>query len=237
MPNKTLIFPVLIFTALTIGGCRAQPPSKAQKSPGKETIESAKIQKNQKTMESAKINLEVSLSRQDNGLQLEYKLKNTRSRPIYLFNVLWEFDKTGNYIEAPSPVYVSLRQDGNLHLAHQIPPLPKSRRVYQKIVPFTTKVEAGEDFSHKIKLSLPIQEYNPYFVAGQDSKYEARQSDSIIFTLQFIEKTDEMEIKPAPLPNAFWVWHQRLAEMVETSQVRKPYSVEVQKRTDKFEEF
>ena len=236
MSNKWLIFPVLIFTALTIGGCRAQPPSKAQKTPGNTTVKSAKTQKNQKTMESAKINLEVSLSKQDDGLHLEYKLKNTRSRPIYLFNVLWDFDSTGKYTDAPSPAYVSLRQDGDLHLAHQIPPLPKSRRVELKIVPFTTKVEAGQDFSRKIKLALPIREYNPYFVAGQDSQYEARQSDSVIFTLQFVEETEEMEIKPAPLPAALWVWHPRLAEKVETLQIKKTFSVEVQKRMDKFEE-
>lgn len=182
--------------------------------------------------------LETSFNLRENILQIEYKVKNSTAKPIYLFNVLWDFDKTGNYIAAPQPVYAVLRQDGKLHLAKQILPLPKGRKVELRLIPFATKVEAGAEFGEKIELPVPVAEYNPYFPTNSETKTEIRTSESVFFTIQFIRESDELEVKPGNLRDALFVRHPDIFGNLETlSSKTSAIEVSVKKRTDSFDEF
>lgn len=182
--------------------------------------------------------LETSFNLRENVLQIEYKVKNSTAKPIYLFNVLWDFDKTGNYVAAPQPVYAVLRQDKRLHLAKQILPLPKGRKVELRLIPFATKVEAGAEFGEKIELPVPVAEYNPYFPTNSETKTEIRTSESVFFTIQFIRESDGLEVKPGNLGDALFVRHTDIFGDLETlSSKTSAIEVSVKKRTDSFDEF
>ena len=181
--------------------------------------------------------LEVSLNQQDKILSLEYKVKNTTGKTIYLFNVLYEWDAKGQPVPAPQGVYASLNEDKVLHLAKEIPPAPSIKSVEVRRIPYVTKIEAGAEFREKVDLKIPIEEYNPYFPKQTDSKTAPATAESVYFTIQFIRASDELEVKPTKFENAFSVWHPNLFGNVETLRSNdKPIAVPVNQRTDTFEE-
>ena len=184
------------------------------------------------------LRMEVDIRVADQTLDLEYKIKNIRNKPIYLFNVLWDWDKTGQYVASPNPVYACLKQDGLVHLAKQILPLPRNRKVELRIVPFATKVEPGQEYGEKLELPLPLREYNPYFPFGEQSKHKLMTAQGVVFSLQYVGEMEDLKAPPAPLPGALQVQYPRLLGRVETlrSNVAR-LAVPVNKRTDPFEEF
>jgi hypothetical protein len=184
--------------------------------------------------------LDMSLSVKGNELHLAYKVRNPRRQPVYLFNVLWDFPAKakGGQLAASSPVYACLRPNRNLHLAKQILPLPRNRKVELRILPFATRLEPDQEFEEVLRWPLPVAEYNPYFPVTPESKFEARPAETVAFTLQWLAHTDDLQVKPAPLPGALQLWHPQLLARVETLQfgpVRM--AVKVNKRLDAFEDF
>lgn len=187
---------------------------------------------------TAGISFEVAARVQGEQLQVDYRLKNDRQQSVFLFNVLWDTNSRGDIVAAPSPVYVSLPQEGILHLSQQIPPLPKGKRVERRIVPFATKVAPGETASKIYTLGLPLQEYNPYFPTEDGVPEEVVTARELVFTLQFVVALDGMDIREAPLSGALELFHPQLLARVETVQCHpQSLGVRVRKRLDKFEDF
>lgn len=182
--------------------------------------------------------LQANFNLRGNVLEIDYKVQNTTSETIYLFNVLWDFDTAGNYVPAPQDVYAALRADGTIHFAKQILPLPKGKKVEVRIIPFVTKIEAGSEFGEKLELPLPISEYNPYSPKNQDSKEEISQTKAAFLSVQFVRESEGLEVKPAPFGDAFILWHPNLLGSIETlSSKSTAISVAVKKRLDRFDEF
>jgi hypothetical protein len=182
--------------------------------------------------------LETNISLQDKMLRVEYKIRNKTAKPIYLFNVLWDTTSSGQYVAAPQAVYSCLRGDETFHIAKQILPLPKNKRVELRIVPFVTKVEAGADFIDRFELEVPAPEYNPYFPMMKDSGEERKMAQAVVFSIQYVAEIEGLEVKPAPLGAALNIWHQNLVGSIRAlSSKPKSISFPVKKRTDYFEEF
>lgn len=220
---------VVMFAAMFFG-CETQPIHH------KETRGYKKMEELNEKHED--ITLETEISLRGETLLVEYRVKNGSPKPIYLFNVLWEFSSDGKYIRDRRPAYILLKDDGTLHLAKEAPPLPKNKRVELKIVPFTTRVEAGKDFSEKFELSVPLSEYNPYFSDEKDMSEELKTAGKVVLSLQFVRELEEMEVKPAPLENAFSVWHKELWLRVgRLSSTPTALPVKINRRTDYFERF
>lgn len=230
MLNFTAKFIVLVFAMQLLFGCEAQ------------LINQGRMQGETKMKEINEelkpVTLTTEISLQDKTLRVEYRIKNNTEKPIYLFNVLWDFNQSGDYIPAPQPVYSCLQNDGSFHLSKQIPPLPKNKRVELRRVPFVTKIEAGEDFNEKFELSVPLSEYNPYFPKTGEGIEENKPAKSVYLSVQYIREMDGLEVKPSPMADALSVWHQDLIAQSEILNSRpKTIAVQVKKRTDYFEEF
>jgi hypothetical protein len=182
--------------------------------------------------------LDVSIENTGSSLVLEYKIKNTTGKPIFLFNVLFEWDNQGTPLGITDSVYACLRKDGTLHLAKQILPLPAHKMVEVRRIPYTTRLEVNEEFREKVNIKIPVEEYNPYFYKKADSAVEPRTAESAFFTIQFIRNSDMLEVTKTMIPNAFAVDHPDLFAAVETIDSKPiPITVKVNKRIDTFEEF
>lgn len=180
--------------------------------------------------------LEVSLNSTETTLEVEYKIKNNTNSAIYLFNVLLDPDAVDKV--APYSFYSCLRADKTLILAKMIPKLPSIAAVEFREIPYVTKVEAGKEFSRKETVSIPVEEFSPYFPKGENSKVEIRTSERALFTIQFIREKEGLEVKGTNIPDAYSVWHKDLFGSVETiTSKEKMISVKVNKRLDAFEEF
>jgi hypothetical protein len=194
-------------------------------------------EKDKKTVELS-LPLEINLKIQGNILLLEYKIVNRREKPIYLFNVLWSWNKNSSYVVSPEPVYISLKHEKLVNLTKGIAPLPRWREVELRIVPFATKVNPGQQFSETLSLSLPLEEYNPYFPANEQSRYKVMTAERLVFSLQFISEMEGLKVVPSPLDGALQLQHPRLLNLVQTVQSNTiRIQVPVEKRLDEYEEF
>ena len=180
--------------------------------------------------------LQTEINLQQENLQVKYKVKNVTEEEIYLFNVLWDWNSQGQYILDPKPAYATMAEPGLLHIAKQIPAVPKTRRVEVRRIPFVTKIAAGETFEDEFTIKVPVEEYNPYFPKEQNSETELIEADSVVFSTQFVFGSDEFEIKDAPLQNSYSIWHPELLNKVETLWSKaSPINIKVDKRLDQFE--
>ena len=219
-------------------GIFIQLPSSCETKPAVSKTIQGKSKMEEQKNEEKKVLLETEIQLQDKTLKISYKIKNQSEKPVYLFNVLWDFSSSGEYISAPQPAYSCLRDDGIFVVAKQIPPLPKSKRVELKIIPFVTKVEAGSEFSDNFELPVPASEYNPYFPRKNNESEKIKTAEAVIFKIDYVAETDGLEVKPAPLENALTVWHQDLNSKTETlSSNLKTVGLQVKRRTDTFERF
>ena len=188
------------------------------------------------TQTSAMPKLTVDYEITQDGLSVEYRLKNDTREPIYIFNVLLAPGSLDTVADAP--FFSSLKSDGTLTFSKRIPPVPLIRSVEFRQIPFATKVEPGGSFSDKQTLKLPVEEFNPYFPKGPDAKVEVAESDRVVFVLQFVREIEGLDVKEAPVSNAYKLYHKDLLKLVETiNSDPRPLRVKVERRTDTFERF
>jgi len=215
-----------------------RPPAARSNEKGSVAADSLAEGKKMNELQIDQPTLTVDISADEKGVRVTYRVKNTTRAPIYLFNVLWDFDKTGNYANAPQPAYVSLDGKNVLNIGKIIHPLPRSQKVEMRIIPFGTKVEPGKEFTESFELKTPVEEYNPYFVREPDSTTEERRSGSVRFLLHYTRQSDSLSVKPAPIGDALLLSPPNFQDAIETLSSRpQPMEVVVNKRTDKFEPF
>ncbi|HMT09716.1 MAG TPA: hypothetical protein PKA82_17140 [Pyrinomonadaceae bacterium] len=188
--------------------------------------------------ELAGVRLTANITVEKGNLTVTYRLANSGKSTIYVFDRLWEFGPDGNYVEPASNSYVLLRDDGTLNLVRGIAALPRTRRVEMRFIPFATKVEAGDELTGTIELHEPVEEYNPYFSKLADSKTEAAKSSQILLTMNYVESSEALEVKEAPLSGSFNVWSPTLLQDVrEVTVGPRASEIKVARRTDSFERF
>ncbi len=188
-------------------------------------------------VESAgKPELTVSFSAKEGNLSVEYRVKNTTETPIYLFNVIMDTDQLDTL--STHKFYSSLRDDGTAVLAKGIPKLPLIASVEVRDIPLTTKVEAGKEFSEKVEVSLPLEEYNPYFQKDPESRVEERVAERIYLVVQYIREKEGLVAQQTKIPKAFKVDHPDLFGNVETLKSDfRPAGIKVNRRLDTFERY
>lgn len=164
-----------------------------------------------------------------------YRATNRGDKPVYLLNVLWTFTDTG-VAKDPRPAYVSIRTDRSLHLGKIAAPLPKTRTVELRIVPYATKLEPGASTGEVMRIPLPAEEYNPYFL--DNPQWRDFVAEGVVLSMQYVRADEKLTEKPAPVEGALAIWHPQLLARIETvrsSTVRVAIPVRV--RADEFERF
>lgn len=184
------------------------------------------------------VHLHVEAVIQGDVVHISYSVSNARKQAIYIMNKLWSMNKIGDYIEPILPAYVCITENNLGHFLKGISPLPQNQFVEMRIIPFATKVEAGGKYSESFKIPLPIDEYNPYFPANNDSTYQLNNVGGLIFTLQFLSELEGLIAKEAPLDNGLLLMHPRLLAEFETLQSERiELQMPIRKRLDYFECF
>ena len=184
------------------------------------------------------VSFEVQSKISGQKLEVRYRLRNQRKRALLVFNVLWDEDPAGNVVPSPSPFYACVRDPASLHLAQKILPLPQSKRLEVRIVPFVTRIEPGAIMESSFALALPVEEYNPYFPVSDETTTKLVTTEVLFVTLQFIEELDGMELTEAPIERALHAYHPEMLAKVEATQ-SPPLKLQlaVRKRLDEFERF
>jgi len=180
--------------------------------------------------------LDVSFRIEGAELEVDYKVTNSTDSVIFLFNVLMSPGSLEQ--RAEQPFYTCLRSDGTLVLGKMVPPVPRIKSVELRLIPFATQLGPGATFSEKIRVPIPVEEYNPYFPKLNAEKVEKQRSERAVFVLQYVNQTEGLKVEKTAVENAYRLWDQNLLGMVQTiSSNPVPLGADVNARTDTFERF
>lgn len=102
----------------------------------------------------------ASITRQGDGLRIDYRLANTGSTPVVVFNgVLRRDDRSRSDVDA---VYVTARRDGTVEVAKRTFSVPEGIEVAGLEFIWATIVPAGKAVGEGVAVPLPLKPYRPY---------------------------------------------------------------------------
>ena len=153
-------------------------------------------------------------------LRMRYTVANRGSEDIYLLDVYPGGDPeskkaAGDY----NSVYACLKDSDVAYLLKGIPPLPKDRLVYVRIMPLGAKLAPGKSFERVFEVSLPLREQNRWYYATlRLEDYETVKVKTLILAVQFLRSTVEgFHAEPSPYgPGLFRVQGQDTVRQAET---------------------
>jgi hypothetical protein len=118
--------------------------------------------------------LETIFEERDGRLHGRYRAVNTADTPIFLFNHLHGEFNAGHFPLDAQGVYVEPDQQAVV-ISQKIVPPPPGTFVERRNVPFVTRVQVGQDFSHAFELALPLRRHTPYGTPVADPGETARR--------------------------------------------------------------
>lgn len=185
-----------------------------------------------KTSLSAKVDID------DKQLTVSCALTNETGMNIYVFVVLWTLDKDGKAVPDSCPMYASIDDRRVLHLGKVVHPLPREKFVEQRIVPFAKVLGAGQTWQEKLEFRLPVREYNPYYLATDQTLWDEVSVGALQVCVDYFIEADGLKLHATPLEGSFRLEHPELLKRIQrvtsgTIAVKAP----ALRRTEKFERF
>ncbi len=131
-----------------------------------------------KKMNEAQPRLSVEVKASEKNIELAYRLTNTLSEPIFVFDRLYDMAKEAL---AANWYYTDIR-DGPAVVARQVWPLPRGLMHENPEVPYARRVLPGGRVDGMAVCPVPLQETTPYTAMGRPSP---RQKPAPLTRLQF----------------------------------------------------
>lgn len=109
------------------------------------------------------LDLEASVTADEEHLFLRYTVKNTEATTAYLLNVVDLPDDKGVPRVHKDNAYVYVGgADSEVHVQKDIPEIPRGAHPYEPVTPYMTALRPGASFEETVELRLPIRDTRPY---------------------------------------------------------------------------
>lgn len=141
-PHRHAVVVLLTMLMLVVSGCTDPPGEPGVKRPD--------------------ATFQATVSRQADGLRISYRLRNTGSVPLIVYNGVPRTDSPEKITPAPEAVYVTARTDGTVELAKRTFPVPEGVNPYARLLVGGTIVPPGDDLSETFTVPLPLIARRPY---------------------------------------------------------------------------
>jgi hypothetical protein len=185
----------------------------------------------------SKVLLSAKAATDDKKLTVSYSVVNETGKKLYVFAVLWTV-KEGKIVAEPHPAYASIDDKRALHLGKIVHPLPKQRFVEGRYVPFAKAVAVKGKWEEKLEFALPVQEFNPYYIAEENSLWDEVALGTARLCVDYVVEVDGLKAHEAPIEGSFRLEHPQLLKLVErATSADMPLKAAGLRRTDTFERF
>jgi len=183
------------------------------------------------------VSLTAKATADDKKLSVSYSLLNDTGKRIYVFAVLWAV-KDGKIAPDPHAAYASIDDKRKLHLGKIVHPLPKERFVEGRYVPFVKLVAAKGKWEEKLEFELPVQEFNPYYVAEDKTLWDEVSLGAARLCVDYLVDMEGLKAHEAPIEGSFRLEHPQLLKLIERAvSSDMPIKAAGLRRTDSFERF
>jgi hypothetical protein len=138
--------------------------------------------------------LEVSSEIQaEKILVLRYTFRNGSSQNAYLFNQLYKDIVDGPMFETDANLLNVEVSQGGILLSKKIVPVPPDIDVEKPILPCTTLVKPGSEFSETISLPLPLISWTPYHVSPHSQSGQQPIPSKVWFELGYFPSNPQSD--------------------------------------------
>jgi len=110
------------------------------------------------------VSLEATAEKTGTDLIIKYQVRNLSDQVIYLWDRMIGYNDQGQFID-PGSAYVFYEEPDTVRVIAGVLPLPKSRDVGRKEIPYARTFPPNSTLEGEIRLPLPVKEFSPYFEA------------------------------------------------------------------------
>jgi hypothetical protein len=169
-------------------------------------------------------------------LKVHASITNSGKTDIYVFDQLWDQDRSGKAFPDPEGIY-RFERNSELRLLLGPAPLPRLKTVTFKNVPFATPVKAGTSLELNREVALPVKEYSAYFLDYSPNQSKTVQVKRLVLIVKFVEAQQRLATSPCPFnPAAVKLETPGVLDSVQTLTWRtEQVDLEVLRRTDAFD--
>ena len=183
------------------------------------------------------VSLSVKAAADEKRLSVSCSLMNETGVKVYVFATMWTV-KDGKIVPDPHSAYVSIDDKRVLHLGKIVHPVPKEKFVEQRFVPFATAVAAGQKWEQKLQFDLPIQEFNPYYLASDKTLWDEVSLNALRVCVDWIADVEGLKLHETPIEGAFRLEHPELIKRIaRVTSEETAVKTKGLRRTDRFERF
>jgi len=182
----------------------------------------------------ARVTLTGQVSTNDDRLEVDYRLANDGTVPVYVWDLMVDYTHDRQVIN-PDLAYVFWEEPNTVRIVRAVLDIPPDFDITKKEVPYVRRLAPGMAAAGHIVLHLPCKEYSPFYPAT--SNVRERTAKRVRLLIGWIE--EQVGMSPTPrsvngrevlaLKGAWRGAVQRLAEQMLDG------TVKVLQRQDKFD--
>jgi hypothetical protein len=106
-------------------------------------------------------------------LLVSYKVENRRPGTVYVFNLLYETDRSGNRTPNPELAYTFADQAG-FRVGKFLVEIPAEMDVESAEIPYLDPLAPGKSLTGAVRVPLPARRFHPYYpIAGEGAVQDA----------------------------------------------------------------
>lgn len=140
-----------------------------------------------------KVSLMATAESTDAGIMIRYEVRNMSDHPLLLWDRMIGYNDNGQYID-PGAAYVFFEEPRTIRIVAAPLPLPESRDIGRKEIPYAREIPPNSSLSGEIRLPSPISEFSPYFEPPGEENQETKECEELRLLVGWTEKRTGMNI-------------------------------------------
>lgn len=142
--------------------------------------------------------ISAALNRGPREVVLDWTFTNAAPVPVFVFDRLWRYAEDGQELDPNGAQRFVV--DDRLRVWVGAPPLPHNASVYQRIIPFVTRVEPEATLRRALVLREPVEEHYSYDLpepgAPRDRVFQPTRCTELELLVQYVPAQEWLTTGP-----------------------------------------
>jgi hypothetical protein len=114
--------------------------------------------------------LHFTIGQNKGFVELSYKVQNSATRPIYVFNRLYKtFDANRGFVVDPNLCTIEVKNN-TIYVAKKIFPAPELMDAEGANLPCVSEIPSGGELGEQVTLHTPLRQWHPYFFGDRNPR-------------------------------------------------------------------
>lgn len=134
-----------------------------------------------------------------NKLVVEYIVRNTLAKSIYVFDEMIEYDGDGKPQLNHSTAYCFWEEPNTLRLVRAILRIPLEKDIYSLEIPYARELKPQSSLDGKIELDIPVKEKSPFYALPTEENSKSVNFEKVRLYIGWTEFREGTKITEATI--------------------------------------